>query len=81
MIDKYIVMELAEQCGFGGMSRPQLYPRLQKFAELVAKWENRHCIDECNSLGNQFSQADNEFADGKMDGAFSCAALLERRWL
>lgn len=80
MIDKYLVMEFAEQCGFGGTNRPRLYPRLQLFAELCAKWENRNCLAACNELGAAFGQLSTEFTDGQMDGAFLCADTIERRW-
>lgn len=80
MIDKDLVVDFAEQSGFGAINRHKIVPRLMKFAELVAQWENNNCSEICSQLGNHFSVFNTEFMDGKMDGAYLCESAIEQRW-
>jgi hypothetical protein len=72
-------MEAACSAGFGGATRPKLFPRLVLFAELIAQWERQQNAKLCTENGHRFSQFDNEFMDGKMDGSFMCAEDILRR--
>ena len=51
-------------------------PRLKLFAEHIAEWQRKTDAAMCNERGNYFSGFDNEFMDGKMDGAYMCAELI-----
>lgn len=79
MIPKDVVMEAAQIAGFGGGTRPKLYPRLARFAEVIALWERHQNAAICTERGDSFRSFDNEFMDGKMDGAYMCAELILAR--
>lgn len=77
MIPREVVLDFAEQAGFGGQSRATLLPRLIKFAELLTSWQRTNDALLCYGVGNRFSAKGELFSDGQMDGAFQCAETLE----
>lgn len=77
MIDRQVIMDCAEQAGFGGASRPKLLPRLERFAELLLEHQQHRYVDACVALGDAFEILKTEFSDGQMDGAYRCAEIIQ----
>lgn len=77
MIDRQLVLDCAEKAGFGGQSRPTILPRLLKFAALISEQQRRYDAAACWEIGKKFCDAQTEFSDGQMDGAYQCAERLE----
>lgn len=79
MIPHEVLLNAAERSGFGGINRVRYLSRLKMFAEAIALWERIECADLCNKQGARYSEFENDFMDGKMDGAFMCAELIMAR--
>lgn len=79
MIPHDFLLHAAETSGFGGVNRVRYLSRLTLFAEQIAKWEREQNAKICNEHGLRYRDYDNDFMDGKMDGAFMCAELIMAR--
>jgi hypothetical protein len=73
-------MQLAQEAGFGGVLRRTMLPRIKALVDLSMQAERLSCAKLCEERGNFFSTLEhNDFHDGKMDGAYSCAELILER--
>lgn len=77
MIDRQVIMDCAERAGFGGATRPKLFPRLEHFAQLILEHQQHRYVDACVALGDAFEILKTEFSDGQMDGAYRCAEIIQ----
>lgn len=71
---------LAQKAGFGGVLRRTMMSRIQALVDLAIQQERLACADLCNARGDFYSSLEpNDFHDGKMDGAYSCAEIILSR--
>jgi hypothetical protein len=76
MIDKASIIDMACRAGFGGVSRNRLYSKLNLFAEQVSNWTATRDAQLCNEIAAKFKEANTEFRDGQMDGAYQCEEII-----
>lgn len=71
---------LAQQAGFGGVLRRTMMARLEKLIALAMVEERLLCAKLCEDRGDYYRNLEqNDFHEGKMDGAYMCAELIRKR--
>lgn len=72
--------QLAQEAGFGGVLRRTMMSRIKTLVDLAMHNERLACVRLCEERGDYYRTLDqNDFHEGKMDGAYSCADLIRNR--
>jgi len=72
--------QLAQEAGFGGVLRRTMMSRIKTLVDLAMHNERLVCARLCDERGDYYRTLDpNDFHEGKMDGAYSCADLIRNR--
>lgn len=72
--------QLAQEAGFGGVMRRTMASRIKTLVDLAMHNERLSCARLCDERGDYYrTLSPNDFHEGKMDGAYSCADLIRNR--
>lgn len=75
-MNKTIVLDFAQKAGFGAIARVRDGKKLMHFAEMIVAWKAEVDAATCTAIADKFKEAETDFRDGQMDGAYQCAEAI-----
>ena len=79
------IMQLAQKAGFNtdhnmiSVEGWEIFPYMQRFADLVAAAERNACMSACRQVANACTDSTDALSVGINHGAISCAIAIELR--